>query len=165
MTDKSSTKHILILNSPYYEEVSAELLKGAKTALAEADATYEVFDVPGGLEIPQALGAALDNGSFDDEPDTYFHGCIALGCVIRGETSHYDIVANQSAEALMKTSVSEAIPLGNGILTVETHEQAMVRASVDQKNKGRDAAIACLRIIELADEFSAIADDEEGQNG
>jgi 6,7-dimethyl-8-ribityllumazine synthase len=65
----------------------------------------------------------------------------------------------------MKTSISESIPLGNGILTVENHEQAMVRASVDQKNKGRDAALACLRIIELTDEFSAIADDEDEQNG
>ena len=165
MTNKSSTKHILILISPYYADVSAELLKGTKQTLAEADATYEVFEVPGALEIPQALGAAIDNGLFDDEPDTYFHGCVALGCVIRGETSHYDIVANQPAAALMKTSISESIPLGNGILTVENHEQAMVRASVDQKNKGQDAARACLRIIELTDEFSEIADDEDKQNG
>lgn len=165
MTNKSSTKHILILISPYYKDVSVELLKGTKQTLAEADATYEIFEVPGALEIPQALGAAIDNGLFDDEPDTYFHGVVALGCVIRGETSHYDIVANQPAAALMKTSISESIPLGNGILTVENHEQAMVRASVDQKNKGQDAAKACLRVIELTEEFSAIADDEDKQNG
>lgn len=165
MTNKSSTKHILVLISHYYQDVSSELLKGVKKTLAEADATYEIMEVPGALEIPQALASAIDNGLFDDEPDTYFYGAIALGCVIRGETSHYDIVANQSASALMQLSISENIPLGNGILTVENHEQAMVRASVDQKNKGHDAATACLRMIELAEEFAAIADDEDNNNG
>ncbi len=161
MPNNSKTKHILVLLSRYYEDVADQLLKGTKDCLGEAGATYEVFEVPGALEIPQALAAAVDNGLFDDEPDTYFHGAIALGCVIRGETSHYDIVAEQSSRLLLNTSVGDVIPLGNGILTVETHEQAMVRASVDQKNKGADAAKACLRIIELTEEFSEIADDED----
>ncbi len=161
MTDKSSTKHILILVAPYYKEVSDQLLKGAKEALGQEEATYEEFEVPGALEIPGALAAAIDNGLFDDEPETYFHGVIVLGCVIRGETSHYDIVAEQSAKAIMNLSISESIPLGNGILTVENRDQAMVRANVDEKNKGRDAALACLRLINLAEEFSAIADDQD----
>lgn len=161
---KKATKHIMILVSPYYEDVAAELLKGTKAALAEAEATYEEFNVTGALEIPQAFASAIDSGLFDDEPETYFHGVIVLGCVIRGETSHYDIVAEQSAKTVMALSVNECIPLGNGILTVENKEQAMVRARTDQKNKGLDAATACLRMIDLADEFKAIADDEAPKN-
>lgn len=164
MTKKSSTKHIMILYAPYYEDVAAQLLKGATTTLLQAGATFEEFAVPGALEIPQALAAAIESGLFDDEPEAYFHGVIALGCVIRGETSHYDIVAEQSASALMTLSVNEGIPLGNGILTVETKEQAMVRASIDEKNKGHDAANACLRMIELTEEFTSIADDEADEN-
>ena len=151
----------MIIHAPYYKEISDELLKGARAALSEAGATAEEFAVPGALEIPGALAAAIDSGLFDDEPESYFHGVIALGCVIRGETSHYDIVAGESARALMTLAVSETIPLGNGILTVENKEQAMVRASTSGKNKGRDAAEACLRLIELGDELSAIADEEE----
>lgn len=160
MTEKSTTRHILIICAPYYQEIASELLKGAKTALGESDATFEEIEVPGALEIPGALASAVDNGLFDDEPERYFHGVIALGCVIRGETSHYDIVAGESARALMALTVNETIPLGNGILTVENREQAMVRAAVDQKNKGRDAALACLRLIDVSEEFSAIADED-----
>lgn len=162
MTKKSNTKHILILVSPYYEEISSELLKGAKAALSEAGATYEECELPGALELPIAFSTAVDAGLFDEDPNSYFHGAVALGCVIRGETSHYDIVAGESARALIDIAVKEQIPLGNGILTVENQEQALVRARVDEKNKGRDAARACLRLIEVADEFNAIADDEEG---
>lgn len=161
MTDKSSTKHIMILYAPFYEDVAEELLKGARAALSEAGATFEEFAVPGALELPGALAAAIDNGLFDDEPEAYFHGVVALGCVIRGETSHYDIVAGESARGLMALAVNEQIPLGNGVLTVENHEQAMVRASVSEKNKGQDAAKACLRLIELSDEFSAISEEDD----
>lgn len=159
MTDKA-TSHILILISRYYNDVAEELLSGAKAALDEAEVTYEIFEVSGALEIPQGLASAIDHGLFDDEPDTYFNGAIALGCVIRGETSHYDIVAGESATALMRLAVNECIPLGNGILTVENHAQAMTRARVSEKNKGRDAAVACLSLIRLGDQFTAIADDE-----
>lgn len=164
MIEHSKTSHILILISRYYADVAEELLKGTKSALDQANATYEVFDVSGALEIPQALATAVDNGLFDDEPETYFHGAIALGCVIRGETSHYDIVAGESAGALMRLAVNECIPLGNGILTVENHAQAMVRANVSEKNKGRDAAEACLGLVRLADKFAAIADDEADED-
>ncbi len=161
MTDKSTTKHIMIIHAPYYREIVDELLKGARAALSEAGATAEEFEVPGALEIPGALASAVDSGLFDDQPDGYFHGCIALGCVIRGETSHYDIVAGDTATALMNLSINENIPLGNGVLTVENREQAMVRASTTEKNKGRDAALACVRLIELGEEFSAIADEDD----
>jgi 6,7-dimethyl-8-ribityllumazine synthase len=164
MKDHSKTSHILILISRYYADIAEELLKGATEALDTADSTYEVFEVSGALELPQALATAIDNGLFDDEPETYFHGAIALGCVIRGETSHYDIVAGESANALMRLAVNECIPIGNGILTVENHAQALVRASVTEKNKGRDAADACLSLINLSDKFVAIADDEADEN-
>ena len=80
-------------------------------------------------------------------------GCVALGCVIRGETSHYDIVANESARALMELGVSHAIPVGNGILTVDNREQAWARASMDNGNKGASAALACATLMELGGEF------------
>lgn len=166
MTSNAGTRHILIIVSPYYKDISSELLKGAKQALTESDATYEEFEVPGALEIPQAFAAAIDNGLFDDEPDNYFHGVVVLGCVIRGETSHYDIVANESASAVMRLAINECIPLGNGILTVENKDQAMARAATSQGNKGRDAANACLRLIELNGEFTRIAEDgDEGDGG
>ncbi len=164
MLDKSSTKHILILVSPYYEAVAKELLDGTKATLSQRGATFEEFEVPGALELPQALSGAIDKGLFDGEPDCYFHGVIVLGCVIRGETSHYDIVAEQSASAVMRLCVNECIPLGNGILTVENQEQALVRASVTQKNKGHDAANACLKLIDINNQFTQIADEEAAIN-
>lgn len=160
MTNKSKTKHILLLISRYYQDITDELVKGATSALNEAGATFEIFEVPGALEIPQGLASAIDHGLFDDEPETYFHGVITLGCVIRGETSHYDIVANQSAEAVMSLCIADRIPLGNGILTTETKDQAMTRAQTSGKNKGRDAALACLRLIDLDEEFTIIAEDD-----
>lgn len=167
MQKKSTTKHILIISSPYYAEISNELIDGAKQTLNEANATHEIFEVPGALEIPQALSLAIDNGLFDSEigADGYFDGAIVLGCVIRGETSHYDIVAEQSSAKVLSLAISECIPLGNGILTVENKEQALKRAAVNQKNKGKDAAKACLRLIELAKEFQLISKDEEKLNG
>ncbi len=164
MTNHSKTSHILILISRYYADIAEELLKGATEALERRESTYEVFEVSGALELPQALASAVDNGLFDDEPETYFHGVIALGCVIRGETSHYDIVAGLSAKALMRLAINECIPVGNGILTVENHAQALVRASVAEKNKGRDAAEACLNLIKVSDKFTAIADDEADED-
>ena len=134
--------HILIVEGRYYEHIADELLNGAKAHLDGEGATHETVTVPGALEVPQALAAGFDTGRFD--------GAIALGCVIRGETSHYDIVANESARALMELAVSRRWPIGNGILTVDTEEQALARARVVQKNKGRDAAEACLATLGVA---------------
>ena len=160
----NNSKHIMILISPYYEEISNELLGGAKAALDAASATYEIFELPGALELPIAFSSAIDAGLFDEEPEAYFQGMVALGCVIRGETSHYDIVARDSAAGLMQQAIKESIPFGNGILTVETQEQAKIRASVAEKNKGGDAAKACLRLIELSEELNTIADDQDGDD-
>ncbi len=146
--------HILVIEGRYYHHISDALLLGAEMALRELGATSEVVTVPGALEIPQVLGAAHDAGLFYDDAPNPFHGCVALGCVIRGETSHYDIVANESARALMTLATTHTIPLGNGILTVENEAQAIARASMNGKNKGREAAEACLEVLRAKRDFS-----------
>lgn len=146
--------HILVVEGRYYHHISDALLLGVEMALRELGASWEVVTVPGALEIPQVLAAASDAGLFDDKFESPFHGCVALGCVIRGETSHYDIVANESARALMALSTLRSIPVGNGILTVENEAQALARASRDGKNKGREAAEACLEVLRAKRDFS-----------
>ncbi len=146
--------HILVIEGRYYHHISDALLLGAEMALRELGATWEVATVPGALEIPQVLSVASDAGLFFDDSAQPFHGCVALGCVIRGETSHYEIVANESARALLALSTLHGIPLGNGILTVENEAQAVARASVNGKNKGRDAAEACLEVLRAKRDFS-----------
>jgi 6,7-dimethyl-8-ribityllumazine synthase len=142
--------HIMIVEGRYYRHISDELLRGAEAALRTNGVSWEVVAVPGALEIPQVLSAAIDAGLFREEaaPRT-IHGCVALGCVIRGETSHYEIVANESARALLSLATAHGIPVGNGILTVESEAQAVARAAVTGKNKGRDAVEACLAVIRL----------------
>jgi 6,7-dimethyl-8-ribityllumazine synthase len=136
---------ILIVESGYYEDIADTLLDGAKRALDAAQAAYDVVTVPGGLEIPQAIVIALDAAHGDEA----YHGVVALGCVIRGETSHYDIVAGESARALMEIGVGRKIPVGNGILTVDTAAQAKVRAALDKGDKGGTAAKAALSLVRL----------------
>jgi 6,7-dimethyl-8-ribityllumazine synthase len=145
--------HILVIEGRYYSHLADALLAGVEATLREAGATWEVVTAPGALEIPQVLAAAIDAGAFDGETGKPFHGAIALGCVIRGETTHYDIVANESARALMELATQQAVPVGNGILTVENEAQAIARASVTGKNKGREAAFACLEVLRLKREF------------
>jgi 6,7-dimethyl-8-ribityllumazine synthase len=134
---------ILIVESRYYEEIAVMLLDGATRALEAAHAAYEVITVPGAFEIPQAIALALDA-----ERETYA-GVVALGCVIRGETSHYDIVAGESARALMDIGIARGIPVGNGILTVDTLAQARARAAPDKGDKGGTAAAAALALVHL----------------
>lgn len=149
--------HILIIEAPYYADVASELRDGAKSTLDAAGATYEIVSVPGALEIPQALGAAVSAGRIgllaEEASEQTFDGVIVLGCVIRGETSHYDIVCNNANHWLMKIAVAEDIPVGNAILTVDTKKQAMARATAGDNGKGGDAAEACLRLIALSDHF------------
>ena len=141
---------ILIIEGRFYEDVSDELAKGAIDALEEAGATFDRIEVPGALEIPQVLAFAIRGELMPFGAARWrYHGAIALGCVIRGETSHYDIVANESARSLMFLSVEHGVPFGNGILTVENRSQALKRASITQGNKGRAAAHACLRMIDV----------------
>jgi 6,7-dimethyl-8-ribityllumazine synthase len=150
--------HILIIESPYYEAICAELAAGAITELEAARCTYERIVVPGALEIPQALAQAVAAGVIgSDEANARFDGCVALGCVIRGETAHYDIVCNNANHWLMHVAVANAIPLGNAILTVDTEAQALQRARGGRKGKGADAVRACLAVIALE---RAFADEE-----
>ena len=136
----------LIVEARYYETVAAHLLDGALAALKAADARYICWQVPGALEIPVAAKIALDMAGTAGAP---FQGVIALGCVIRGDTAHFDIVAGESARALMDLAIAEKMPLGNGILTVETMEQAEVRADPKRGDKGGDAARAALALHRL----------------
>jgi 6,7-dimethyl-8-ribityllumazine synthase len=142
--------HVAIIEGRFYEDISNELASGAISALEEAGASFERFPVPGALEIPQVFGLLAGAGLAPyGAPNWRFHGAIALGCVIRGETSHYDIVANESARSLLDIATRNGIPLGNGILTVENEAQAWERASVADGNKGRDAARACLSLVDV----------------
>ncbi len=146
----SFSPSILVIEGRFYEDISAELAKGALTALEEANATVHTISVPGALEIPQALAFAIRAGLTPFGATRWrYHGAVALGCVIRGETAHFDIVANESARALMNIATTSGVPVGNGILTVENESQAWERASITKGNKGADAARACLRLIDV----------------
>jgi 6,7-dimethyl-8-ribityllumazine synthase len=133
--------HCLILDARFYDHLADKLVDGATSALKAAGATYEVITLHGALEIPPAIAMAAGTGAYD--------GFIALGCVIRGETSHYDIVANESARGLMELGIREKLAIGNGILTVEDEAQALRRADKTELDKGGFAARACLEMIRL----------------
>jgi 6,7-dimethyl-8-ribityllumazine synthase len=136
----------LIVEARYYEEIAAMLLEGAKNAFAKAGATFDLVGVPGALEIPLALAIALDHAADSKRP---FQGAVALGCVIRGETHHFEIVAKESARALMKLALGRKLAFGNGVLTVDNEAQALSRADPRQGDKGGDAARAALSIHRL----------------
>ncbi|MBO6559071.1 MAG: 6,7-dimethyl-8-ribityllumazine synthase [Nisaea sp.] len=139
---------ILIVEARFYEDIADELVKGASAALEAAGAEFERLEVPGALEIPAAISFAAQR---TDGPA--FDGYVALGCVIRGETTHYDYVCGESARGLQDLALWEGLAIGNGILTVENREQAWARASVGQKNKGRDAAEAALAMAAIKRRF------------
>ncbi len=151
----ANTKHhVLIVDAPYYADVSAALLTGALEQLEAFGATHERVTVPGALEIPQVLAAAAHDRLIPISAQKgRYSGMIALGCVIRGETSHYDIVCNNANHWMMETAIKHGIPVGNAILTVDTHAQAMKRASGGINGKGGDAARACLHLAEVATMF------------
>ncbi|NBO17798.1 MAG: 6,7-dimethyl-8-ribityllumazine synthase [Proteobacteria bacterium] len=138
--------HILIVSARFYPDIADELERGAVDRLTREGATYDLLDVPGAFEVPAAIRFGLHQRGYD--------GFLALGCVIRGETSHYDYVCGESARALMELAVREQAAIGYGILTVENEEQAWVRARMSEGNKGRDAAEACLRLIEIKRHFA-----------
>jgi 6,7-dimethyl-8-ribityllumazine synthase len=146
--------HILLAEGRFYHHISDQLSDGAGTALQEHGATLETVTVPGALEIPQVLAMAIHAGLFTETASNPFHGFVALGCVIRGETSHYDVVAGESARALLEFSIAHAIPMGNGILTVDNEAQAIARAAVTGKNKGRGAVEACLEVLRVKRDFA-----------
>lgn len=131
---------VLIVVAPYYKDIADDLIAGARAVLEAAGATHDLIEVPGALEVPTAIGQAFRMANFD--------GFVALGCVIRGETSHYDTVCNDSARAITLLGLQGAC-IGNGILTVEDHGQAAVRADPARQNKGGGAAAAALHLIAL----------------
>ena len=137
---------VLIVEARFYEALQDELLAGARAALDKAGCRIDVLTVPGALEIPSTIVMALR--AADEAVDPY-EAVIALGCVIRGETGHYDIVAGESSRALMDISVAYAMPLGNGILTVENEAQAWTRARRSEMDKGGGAAEAALAVLTI----------------
>lgn len=144
--------HIMIVEAPFYPEISGQLVQGAAAALEEAGASHEIFQVPGAFEIPAAI--AISVRSMDHyEARRRFDGYVALGCIIRGETTHYDHVADGVMSGLQEVATRHCLALGAGILTVENREQAIARAAVDQGDKGGAAARTCLRMIGLKAEF------------
>src|ERR1700691_4355419 len=137
---------ILIVEARFYDAIADALLAGAMKALKEAQAEVECISVPGSLEIPTAIAIAADAARRRRRP---YDGAVALGCVIRGETIHFEIVSHQSARGLMELSVARRLPIGNGIITVDTEAQAWARARVEEQDKGGDAVRAALALVGL----------------
>lgn len=148
----AATPHILVVEARFYDQIGDLLLDGAKAVLDAAGASYDVVTVPGALEAPAAVAFALTGA---DEGEKEYDGFVVLGCVIRGETYHFEIVAGESARALMTLAVEENLAIGNGILTVENEAQAFERADPKRKDKGGAAASTALAMIALRDRLGA----------
>jgi len=131
---------VLIVVAPYYRDIADDLIAGAKAEIEACGATWDLIEVPGALEVPTAIGIAERTSNFD--------GYVALGCVIRGETTHYETVCNDSSRGLTLLGL-QGLCIGNGILTVENREQAVVRADTADQNKGGGAAAAALHLVAL----------------
>ncbi|AZV22543.1 MULTISPECIES: 6,7-dimethyl-8-ribityllumazine synthase [unclassified Mesorhizobium] len=144
--------HLLIVEARFHDDLADALLDGATSALDEAGATYDVITVPGSLEIPAVITFALDGAT---EGGTHYDGFVALGTVVRGDTYHFDIVANESSRALMDLSVQDSVCIGNGILTTENDAQAWTRAKRSEGDKGGFAARAALTMIALKEQLGA----------
>jgi 6,7-dimethyl-8-ribityllumazine synthase len=146
---------ILMIEAPYYQEIAKELLAGAIAELEASGASFERVVVPGALEIPLALAQAVKADLIgSDDADARFDGCVVLGCVIRGETTHYETVCNNANHWLMEIAVRNAIPLGNAILTVNNEAQALERARGGRKGKGAEAVRACLALVAMERVFA-----------
>jgi len=137
---------ILIVEARFYDDIADALLAGASKVLKAAEAEFDCVTVPGSLEIPAAIAIAMDAPKRRRRP---YDGVVALGCVIRGDTIHFDIVSHQSARGLMDLSVARQLPIGNGIITVDNEAQAWVRARPEEQDKGGDAARAALAMVGL----------------
>lgn len=138
--------HILIVEARFYDHLNDLLIEGAKAAIEAAGHTHDVVTVPGALEVPGAIALA-------DVSETY-DAYVALGVIIRGETYHFEVVSNESARGIMALTL-EGLPIGNGILTVETEAQALTRAKASEGDKGGGAAKAALAMLALKDRFVA----------
>jgi 6,7-dimethyl-8-ribityllumazine synthase len=144
-TDISGAR-VVIVEARFYDDIQDALLAGATAELDAAGATYDILSVPGALEVPAAIAIALDAAKKNGKP---YEGAVALGCVIRGDTIHFEIVSMESSRGLMDLSVARSIPLGNGIITVNNEEQAWARARADNLNKGGDAARAAIQMMRI----------------
>jgi 6,7-dimethyl-8-ribityllumazine synthase len=145
----TAAPHLLLVEARFYTHISDLLRQGAEKALAAAGATYEAVEVPGSFEIPGAIKFASQSGQFD--------GYVALGCVIRGETSHYDYVCNESTRGLQDLAARDGLAVGFGIATCENEAQALARASVEGRDMGGKAVKACLAMVALKRRFAGSA--------
>jgi 6,7-dimethyl-8-ribityllumazine synthase len=145
-TDDLANARILIVEARFYDDIADALLAGATRALEQAGAKFDRLTVPGSLEIPIAIAIAVEAA---EKRKQRYDGAVALGCVIRGDTIHFEIVSQESARALMNYAVNHRFPIGNGILTVDTEQQAWVRARMEEADKGGDAVRACLAMVRL----------------
>lgn len=153
---RSSTR-LLIIEARFYEHIADALAEGAIAEIEAQGASYDRVVVPGALEIPQVLASAIAAGLVPScASSARYCGVIALGCVIRGETSHYDVVVDNANHWLMHAAMGAGVPVGNGILTVDTEAQALERAQGSRAGKGGDAARACFALIDAARRFQEI---------
>lgn len=143
----------LIVEARFYDDIADALQEGATTALKKARVQYDVITVPGALEIPAAIAMAVNSLEYD--------GYVALGCVIRGETSHYDTVCNESARGLSNLAIEYAMPITNGIITVENEAQAWARAKMTEMDKGGFAARAAIQMLEVQKKFDDMGEEDE----
>jgi 6,7-dimethyl-8-ribityllumazine synthase len=152
--DKGDLKgvRILVVEARFYDDIADELLKGATRVLEAAGAVFDSMSVPGSLEIPAAITFALDAAERAGKP---YEGAVALGCVIRGDTIHFEIVSHESARGLMEISRTRGVPIGNGILTVDNDAQAWMRARIEEADKGGEAARAALALVRLKRRLAA----------
>jgi 6,7-dimethyl-8-ribityllumazine synthase len=144
--DDLAGARILVVEARFYHDIADALLDGAGRVLDAAGAKWDRITVPGSLEIPAAIAIAVDAAEQRQRP---YDGVVALGCVIRGDTIHFEIVSMQSAQGLMELSVARRLPLGNGIITVDTQAQALARARKEELDKGGDAARAALAMVRI----------------
>ncbi len=152
MADSSESPHVMIIESRFYEDIADELVSSAIDVLEAGGVTYERFQVPGAFELPAAIQFAVRSMDFYTARRR-FDGYVALGCVIRGETAHFDYVCEHSTRGLQDLILKHTLAMGYGILTCDTREQAMARAKRDQHDRGGAAARACLAMIELKRNF------------
>ena len=143
-------KKVLLVCSPYYQNITNNLIEGAIKALKSHYVEYKILNVPGALEIAPAIKLVIDKSI----KKPLFDGFVALGCIIRGETYHFEIVANESSRALTDLSLNYSIPIGNGILTVSNLDQAIKRSDPLQFDKGADAAMACISLINIKNDIN-----------
>lgn len=145
--------HVLIVEARFYDDILDAMQEGAVKEITAAGATYDVVTVPGALEIPAAIAMLLDAPTRPGRKK--YDAVVALGCVIRGDTIHFEIVSIESSRALMELAVSRQVPLGNGIITVNNEEQAWARARSSELDKGGDAARAALAMLHLKRSLAA----------